>query len=361
MFLLRGPGREAGDDAGLIISLDPGSDQARPLPQRKDPPSSKSAPAYRSIRLLAEEALLAMRLELAGDGSMPEDDQFTEGEATALALMAFLAAGVRAGDGTPSGEAVTAMERWLLAWPPNPRKRYPRRERTIVSTVMIEAYWRTRHPLLLGRAQEGMTAILKEISTDREFRDGIEKGFEAIGIVLGERCGLKGATEARDHLERLLKDAIDPETGKIVAEYSTRSSADFIALANTLTLLGNDPVKDPRIQFLSAQSAAELPSTDSKLQNPKRPLAAFFHGRFAANAGDAAFDRFVEMLKGSLPKAAPARDYDIETLNPEEVRSPWSGGGRIQSVARVALMTYAYEVPDLVALSRPGKVKRHRR
>ncbi|MFH0943632.1 MAG: hypothetical protein V2A76_00385 [Planctomycetota bacterium] len=361
LFMLRGPGQEPGDDAGLIISLDSESDRARPLPQRKDPPSRRSAPAYRAIRLLAEEALLAMRLELAADGSMPGDDDFTEGEATALALMAFLAAGVRAGDGTPSGEAVTAMERWLLSWPPDPRRRYPRRARTIVSTVMIEAYWRTRHPCLMGRAQEGMATILKEISTDREFRDGVEKGFEAIGISLGERCGLKGAREARDHLERLLNEAIEPETGKIVAEFSTRSSTDFIALANALTLLGNDPVADPRIQSLSGQSAAELPSTDSRLQNPQRPLSAFFHGRFAQNAGDVAFDRFVEMLKASLPKAAPARDYDIETLDPEEVRSPWSGGGRVQSVARVALMTFAYEVPDLVALSRPEKKRQHRR
>jgi len=352
LLLLRRGSKKHPEDAGLLLSLDAQSDLGTTLPHRKAPPSKKGRPADRAVRLLAEEALLALRLEVRADGSLRGDDDFGDGASTALALMAFLGAGVRAGDGTPSGAAVAQMENWLLAWPPDSNQRIPRMERTIVAAAMIEAYWRTRHPGLRGRAQAGLREILEELGTDSEFRDGIEKGFEAIGVARALECDLEGAGRAQDHLDRLLSQAIDPETGEIVAEYSTRSSADFIALANALTLLGSDPASDPRIQFLSRQGAAELPSTDSTLSNPKRPLAAFFHGRFAQNAGGEAFDRFSEMLAASLPKAPPKKDYDIEELRPDKVRSPWSGGGALQSAGKVALMALAYEVPDQMALRR---------
>ena len=67
------------------------------------------------------------------------------------------------------------------------------------------------------------------------------------------------------------------------------------------------------------------------------------------------------MLKVSLPKAAPRRLDDIEAVKTEKVLSPWSGGGAIQSVGRVALMTLAYEVPDQVALRRQNRARGRRR
>jgi len=81
-------------------------------------------------------------------------------------------------------------------------------------------------------------------------------------------------------------------------------------------------------------------------------LSADASGRFALNAGGAAFDRFSEMLKAPLPKAPPKKDYDIVELRPDKVRSPWSGAGALKSAGKVALMTLAHEVPDHMALPR---------
>ncbi len=351
LLLLKDDGAEYVKASGFLVSLAEASDQPHPLEQRRSPPSRKSAPAFRAIRVLAEEAVLAMRLALRADGSMRSDDVFTEAESTALALVAFLDLGVRAGDGTPTGNALLLMERWLLAWPEDSRRRYPRRERTVVSWAKIEAYWRTRHPLLRAGADEALAEIRKEIETDAEFRDGIEKGFEAIAVVRAEQMGLD-VGELPAKLKGLIESALDDE-GRIVATYSTLSSTDYVALANALVLLGT-PATNARVLFMAAQAGNELPSTDSALANEQRALSAFFQSRFSIEAGGEAATNFTEMLKRSLPKSAPTTGPDVDALDPDDVKCPWSGGGRIESVARVALMTIAYAMPDRNVLDAGG-------
>lgn len=349
---------QGGEPAGLPLSLAEGGDRPGPLPHRREPPSARSAPAFRAMRVIVEEALLALRLEVDADGTVDACDAFTEPEATALALSAFLAAGVRAGDGTPSGRAVLQLERAVAAWPPDDRRK-PRREEAIACWGAIEAYARSHHPLLRPAAQAGLDRIGKRILAEKEYREGIPKGFQGIAIAHGVDLGLDGAEALAEKFESLADAVLEPETNLMKSNWSTRNSVDPIALANVYVLLGAD-ANDPRVKGLATQAARELPSTDSGISNEKRALSAFFQSRLALNAGGPIYDEFVSMLKESLPKAPP-EPIDIEEIEPDRVKSPWSGGGNLHSAARVALMAIAYTLPDEKALEGGGGKRRGRR
>lgn len=333
------------ETAGLLLSLTEGGDRAASLPYRKTPLAKNDQPAYRAMRILVEEALLAMRLEQRADGSFPADDEFTDAEVTALALVAFLGAGVRAGDGSQAGSCVLRAQRWLMAWPYD-KKRHPRRERSLVSACMLEAYGRTRHPLLLKRALEARDEIGKELETDKEIRDGAITGFEAIGIAIARSADVPQMDPLAERVRALIEPAFVPETGELKANWSTRNSSDYAALANGLVLFGAVAAADPRVVFAAKQIGDELPATDSSLSNIARVYGAFFGARLALNGGGKYMDDLIGMLKRSLPKRAPDDARDFEAPDPGEVTCPWSGGGRVQSIGRVALMTMVYQVPD---------------
>lgn len=342
LFLL---GAGENDTAGILLSLTEGGDRATSLPYRKTPLAKNDQPAYRAMRILVEEALLAMRLEQRADGSFPADDEFTDAEVTALALVAFLGAGVRAGDGSQAGSCVLRAQRWLMAWPYD-NKRHPRRERSLVSACMLEAYARTRHPLLLKRALEARDEIAKELETDKEIRDGAITGFEAIGLAAARSARVENVDPLIEKVRALIEPTFVPETGELKSNWSTRNSSDYAALANGLVLFGAVAAADPRVVFAAKQIGDELPATDSSLSNIARVYGAFFGARLALNGGGKYMDDLIGMLKRSLPKRAPDDARDFEAPDPGEVTSPWSGGGRIQSVGRVALMTMVYQVPD---------------
>lgn len=350
---------DAGVVAGIPIALTPGGERPGPLPQRSAPPSRSSAPVHRAIRMLAEEGLLAMRKIAGPAGTMPEDDVFSAVENTALALTAFLGAGVRAGDGTPSGALVSHMERWLLDLPEETdRGRRRRQERAILAFAAVEAYETTRHPLLAELANRHVHQLAASFETRAGLPGGVVTGFEAMALARADRTGLEVSKQALTHFAEAVERTVDKESGEVVFDTSHRSSVDSLAVANALLLFRRWPGDDERLNALIGQGPSELPSPESSLANEKRALAAFFHARLAWNAAGSQYDRFNEMLKRSVPKAAPLRERDIEADETDEVAAPWSGGGEIHSVGRVALMTLAYEVPDRLALSRTSTRRR---
>ncbi len=346
LFLLKnGP-----DTAGLIVSLAPESDRTAPLTIRAKPPSDKGAPAYRAMRLICEEALVALRQSQSANGTLPGDDDFTETEASALGLMAFLNVGARAGDGTKNGDCVLALERYLSGWPYD-KERHPRRERTIVDAAVLDAALQTRHPLLIARTERAVAEIAKELATDSQVREGIDKGFEAIGLAAAKALDLPGTTDAQSKLRALLEATVDAE-GKVLQNWSTRNTQEYLAFAYGFAAFAWAPSASPRVAGLAAQAPPEFPATDSPIPNPGRALGLFFQSRVALIARGKTWDTFDTGLKGSLPKTAPKDDLDFETKTPDQVICPWSGGHSLQSAAKVALMVMTYSAPTRLAATK---------
>lgn len=139
-----------------------------------------------------------------------------------------------------------------------------------------------------------------------------------------------------------------PETGELKANWSTRNSSDYAALANGLVLFGAVAAADPRIMFAAKQIGDELPATDSSLSNIARVYGAFFGARLALNGGGKYMDDFIGMLKRSLPKRAPddARDFEAPGIQGEVTCPSGAVAAACRSIGRVALMTMVYQVPD---------------
>ncbi len=345
LLLKNGP-----DTAGIIVSLSADSERAAPLTRRAKPPTDKGLPAYRAMRLLCEEALVALRQSQRPDGTVPGDSDFTDAEATALTLMAFIGAGVRAGDGTKNGAAVLAMTRYVNGWPYD-KERHPRRERSIIAAAVLETAARTRHPLLVERGERAVAEIAKELASDSQIREGIDKGFEAIALRAANTLELGGTADACAKLHALLDATVDAD-GKVLNNWSTRNSQESLAFAYAYLAFGWANATNPRVAALAAQAPPEFPATDSSIPNVGRPIGLFFQSRVAQLAGEKIWDTFDLGLKSSLPKTAPKSDLDFEARTPDQVVCPWSGGSAVQSAGRVALMVMVYSSPEEKAVLR---------